>query len=266
MVDAAGGGEWLVTSIGRSTADSISVRGHDLAHDLMGQLPFADVAYLLVAGHAPTSDESRLFNAVLVSLADHGLTPTALAARLTYTGAPEAIQGVIAAGLLGGGSVFLGPVEDTAQFLAAALDGLSKRDRDDPRRLQEAAKAAVNSALADGRRVPGLGHPIHKVADPRTARLFELARDRGLEGPHMRLLDLVASEHRRATSKPLPINGAGAAGAALADLGFQPFIIKGFALLARTAGLIAHLAEEATHPIGMRLWQEVEGRASRAED
>lgn len=254
--------EWLTTSIGASTADAIHVRGHDLANDLMGQMSFADVAFLLSAGRRPTAAESVVFNAVLVSLADHGLTPTVLAARLTYTGAPEALQGAVAAGLLGAGRVFLGPVEDTAHFLAAILAGVPSSDRSELPVLRRAAAGAVAGAVADGRRIPGLGHPIHRESDPRTARLYELARGAGVEGPHLTLLALVASEHQTATGKALPINGAGAAGAALADLGFRPSIVRGFALLARTAGLIAHLEEEEDHPIGMRLWKEVEGRAS----
>ena len=254
--------DWLRTSIGRSSADSITVRGRDLAEDVMGRMSFADLAFLLAAGRTPTAAESTVFNAVLVSLADHGLTPTALAARLTYTGAPESLQGAMAAGLLGGGSVFLGPVEDTARFLAGVLDGVPEAHRSDDAALKVAAADAVRAAAAAGQRIPGLGHPIHKESDPRTPRLYRIASDEGLLGLHLRLLEHVAAAHRELRGTPLPINGAGAAGAALADLGFPPALARGFALLARAAGLVGHLAEEAEHPIGMRLWKEVEGRAS----
>jgi citrate synthase len=254
--------DWLRTDIGHSTSDSITLRGHDVA-ELMGQMSFSDVAFLVASGRRPTGAESRLFNAVLISLADHGLTPIALAARLTYTGAPEALQGAVAAGLLGGGSVFLGPVEDTARFLDEVLARVPD-ERASSDELQAAAAQAVGQALSAGRRIPGLGHPIHKVTDPRTPRLYELADETGLAGPHLRLLAMVATAHRAVTGKALPINGAGAAGAVLADLGFAPFLTRGFALVARTAGLIGHLAEEAEKPIGMRLWKEVETRASAA--
>jgi citrate synthase len=239
------------------------VRGHDLAGEIMGQMSFSDVAFLLAAARIPTAEESVLFNAVLVSLADHGLTPTALAARLTYTGAPEALQGAIAAGLLGGGSVFLGPVEDTAAFLHLILADTGAADE---AALEAAASGAVKAAIKSGHRIPGLGHPIHKETDPRTPRLYEIARANKLEGAHMRLLDFVAAAHKAESGKSLPINGAGAAGAALADLGFPPHLARGFALLARTAGLIGHLAEEAANPIGMRLWKEIDDRASSPED
>jgi citrate synthase len=191
-----------------------------------------------------------LLDAVLVSLADHGLTPSALSARLTYTGAPEAIQASIAAGLLGAGSVFLGPTGDTAEFLAAAVaSGTSARD-------------AVAARIAAKQRVPGLGHPVHKVEDPRTPRLYELAEQHGVLGPHLQLLRDVAAAHAEATGKRLPINGAGTGGAALVDIGIPPTSVRGVVLIARTAGLVAHLAEEAANPIGMPLYMEVEHRAS----
>jgi citrate synthase len=266
LTEAPGNREWLRTSVGGSTPTSITVRGLDLAGEVMGKVSFADLSFLLAAGRPPSEDEALLFNAVLVSLADHGLTPTALAARLTYTGAPEALQGAIAAGLLGGGSVFLGPVEDTAAFLDEILAKLPKeRSSSDEASLEAGAVEAVRVALESGRRIPGLGHPIHKETDPRTPRLYELARQTGLAGPHLKLLELVAAAHRAHTGKSLPINGAGAAGAALADLGFPPFVARAFALLARTAGLIGHLAEEAERPIGMRLWMEVDRRAGADE-
>jgi citrate synthase len=238
--------EWLQTAIGGATPDTISVRGRNLADELMGRVTFTELAFLLVQGRAPSPAETRLLDAVLVSLADHGLTPTVLAARMTLTGAPESLQGAVAAGLLGAGSVFLGVVEDTARFLTPILDG--------------DVAAAVAAERAAGRRIPGLGHPLHKEGDPRTPRLYAIAREGGIEGPYLRTLLEVAHEHRRQSGRTLPINGAGVAGAALADLGFDPAIMRGFALLARTAGLVGHLAEERERPLGMRLYLEVERR------
>jgi citrate synthase len=259
-------GAWLRSSIGRATPDSIELRGHDLSREVMGEMTFSMVAFLVVAGRTPSSDELRLFDAVLCSLADHGLTPTALAARLTYTGAPEALQGAIAAGLLGGGSVFLGPVSDTAGYLASILSAIPAGEHSDDTVLKDAATDAVKADLSAGRRIPGLGHPIHKDVDPRTPRLYEIAEKAGVAGPHLRLLQQVAAAQRAATGRNLPINGAGAAGAALADLGFSPLASRGFALLARTAGLIGHLVEESASPIGLPLWKEIEVRANQVGD
>jgi len=233
----------------------------------MGRLTLTELAYLLITHREPTPGERRLLDAVLVSLADHGLTPSALAARLTYTGAPEAIQGAIAAGLLGAGSVLLGPAGDTAEFLHDALRQASgDGSGGDDATLRRVADDAVAGCRATGRRVPGLGHPVHRDADPRTGRLYELATEEGLLGPHMRLLEMVRDAQSAQSGRVLPVNGAGAAGAALADMGVPTTSVRGFVLIARTAGLVAHLAEEVEHPIGMRLWQEVEHRAGGAEE
>ncbi|TMD98385.1 MAG: citryl-CoA lyase [Chloroflexi bacterium] len=254
---------WLHTDIGGSTADSITLRGRDLARDLMGKVSFSELAFLLVVRRLPTAGELGLLDAVLVSLTDHGLTPTVLAARLTHTGAPESLQGAIAAGLLGGGSVYLGPTEDTARFLSDVLAGVPGAPPSDGA-LEEAASAAVRARIAAGERVPGLGHPIHKVVDPRVPRLYAIAEEGGLLGPHLCLLRAVAEAHAAQTGRRLPVNGAGAAGAALADLGVPPSLARGFALLARTAGLVAHLGEEMEHPLGPRLYAEIDDRVRRA--
>jgi citrate synthase len=254
--------EWVRTSIGSATPDSITVRGRDLPSEVMGHLTLTELAFLLITRREPTPSERRILDAVLVSLADHGLTPSALAARLTYTGAPEAIQGAVAAGLLGAGSVFLGPAGDTAQFLAAALKEHARGATDDAT-LRPVADAAVEGRTRNGERVPGLGHPVHRAQDPRVPRLYELAAEEHLLGAHLRLLALVAEAHAKQSGRPLPINGAGAGGAALVDVGVPPGSVRGFVLIARTAGLVAQLAEEAEHPIGGQLAQEVERRANR---
>jgi citrate synthase len=234
------------TSVGTSDADSITLMGRDLAQDLMGRATLTELAFLMVQRRMPSPEETRLFDAVLVSLADHGLTPTVLAARLTHTGAPESLQGAVAAGLLGAGSVFLGVVEDTVRFLDESGDDV---------------RAAVTREVEAGRRVPGLGHPVHKVQDPRTPRIYAIAQETGLRGAYLERLERVAAAHEEQTGKQLPINGAGVAGAALADLGFPAPLLRGFALLARTAGLLGHLAEEMQSPIGMPLYREVDERS-----
>jgi citrate synthase len=256
--------EWLRTRIGSSQADRITVAGRDLPSEIMGRLTLTELAYLLITGREPTPGQRRLLDAVLVSLADHGLTPSALAARFTHTGAPEAVQASVAAGLLGAGSVFLGPAGDTAEFLAAAVGDASGVPGDE--RLREAGAAAVAARRAAGLRVPGLGHPVHREEDPRTPRLYALAEEERVLGPHLRLLRFVADANEDVSGRRLPINGAGAAGAALVDVGVPPGSVRGFVLIGRTAGLVAHLAEESEHPVGMPLWLEIEERSSGASE
>ena len=234
------------TSVGTSDADTITVMGRDLPSELMGQVTLTELAFLLVQRRLPSAGETRLFDAVLISLADHGLTPTALAARLTHTGAPESLQGAVAAGLLGAGSVFLGVVEDTVRFLDTVGDDV---------------EGGVAQQIEADRRIPGLGHPVHKTQDPRTPRIYEIAGETDLTGVYLARLREVSAAYAKRTGTELPINGAGVAGAALADLGFPIPLLRGFALLARTAGLLGHLAEELQSPIGMPLYREVDERA-----
>jgi citrate synthase len=251
------------TSIGASDENTISLLGHDLADDLLGKVSFGELAFWLVAMRRPEPGELRLFEAVLVALADHGLTPSAIAARLTLAGAPEALQGALAAGLLGGGSRFLGVTEDCGRFLAGVLaeHQATLPGPEDAAGWDEIARGAVRAAAAADRFVPGLGHPVHKAGDPRTPVILRIAAEERLRGPHLRLLEAIGRVHPAILGRNLPVNGAGVCGAALADLGFPVETLRGFALLARAAGLLGHLAEEARRPLGLHIYRDVESAA-----
>jgi citrate synthase len=255
------------TSLGTSDADTITLLGQDLAADLMGKVSFGELALWLVTQRRPTSGQVAVFEAVLVALADHGFTPTAIAARLTYLSAPDSVQGALAAGLLGGGSRFLGVTEDTGRFLADALaEGAGGAGGGQPLPADDAgwdaiALAAVRQAREAGRLIPGLGHPVHKVTDPRTPVLIRIADEHGLRGPHLRLFEAIGRVHPQVLGRTLPLNGAGTSGAALADLGLPIGLLRGFALLARTAGLLGQLAEEQRRPIGMDVYLAVDRNA-----
>src|SRR5207247_1279261 len=205
-------------SIGHSDADSITVLGHDLAEELIGRISFGELAFWLVAMRRPSPGELRVFEAVLVALADHGLTPSAIAARLTLTGAPESVQGALAAGLLGGGARFLGVTEDCGRFLASSLAGHDGALPDDDAGWDALALNSVQRQHHGGHRVPGLGHPVHKNGDPRTPVIIAVAADAGLRGPHLRLFEAIGRVHPAVLGRTLPLNGAGVCGAALADL------------------------------------------------
>src|SRR6266851_676740 len=256
MTQPGQAGRAFPTSIGTSSAETITLLGHDLATDLMGKVSFGELALWLVTQQRPTPSQVRVFEAVLVALADHGFTPTAIAARLTYLSAPDSVQGAIAAGLLGGGSRFLGVTEDAARFLAETLAG-QPVPADEPG-FDELAMAAIRHARDAGWFVPGLGHPVHKVTDPRTPALLAIAEAEGLRGPHLRLFEAIGRVHPQVLGRRLPLNGAGTCGAALADLGFPPGLLRGFALLARTAGLLGDLAGEMRRPAWG--WQLPAGR------
>jgi citrate synthase len=249
------------TSLGTSTADEIRLLGQDLAEDLMGNVGFGELAFWLVTLRRPTPQETRVFEAVLVALADHGFTPTAIAARLTYLSAPDSLQGALAAGLLGGGSRFLGVTEDCGGYLHDVLDGHDGDLPTDDEGWDALALAAVRRTREQGAFVPGLGHPVHKQGDPRTPRLIQIADEEGLRGPHLRLFEAIGRTHEAILGRRLPLNGAGVCGAALADLGLPVEMLRGFALLARAAGLLGQLAEERRRPIGMDAYLTIDRHA-----
>lgn len=249
------------TSLGTSTATEISLLGHDLAKDLMGKVGFGELAFWLVATRRPSSGELRVFESVLVALADHGFTPTAIAARLTYLSAPDSLQGAIAAGLLGGGSRFLGVTEDCGQFLHAAIESHKGPLPTCDDEWDRMALDAIIRQKQSGRHVPGLGHPNHKDGDPRTPALIGIATEEGLRGPHLRLFEAIGRMSERGVGRALPLNGAGVCGAALADLGLPVELLRGFALLARCAGLLGQIAEERRSPIAHDIYMNVDRNA-----
>jgi citrate synthase len=248
------------TSLGVSTVETISLMGRDLSADLIGQVSFGALAYQLITLREPTPSQARVFDAVLVALADHGFTPTAIATRLTYLSAPDSIQGALAAGLLGGGSRFLGVSEDTGAFLHDALRTVTATPTDEAG-WDALALEAVQARRAAGAFVPGLGHHLHKDGDPRTPVIIALTREEGTYGPHLALFEAVGRVAPSVLGKTLPLNGAGVCGAALADLGIPIGILRGVVLLARCAGLLGHIADEMRNPIAGAIFYEVESNA-----
>ena len=258
---SSGGGSTsssLHSGMSWSTPDRIVVRGFDLPADLMGKVNLGDMAFLELQGRLPSEDESIVFNAMLVALVEHGITPSTLAARLTYLGAPEALQGAVAAGILGLGSVFVGTMEGSARFLQEALAG-ETGDAD----LEALAARIVREYRERRQPIPGLGHPIHKPVDPRTTRLFALADEHGLSGQYTRLMHMVHAEAERQTGRQLPINVTGAIGAIAGELGIPWQVCRGLGLMARSIGLVAHLLEEMREPMGAEIWRRVDDEASR---
>ena len=226
--------------ISRVEPDRVEVRGRDLTHDLMGLVTFTEYFHLLLTGREPTDDERYFLDALLVAIAEHGMMPSNVAARMTLAADPGSLHGAVAAGILGAGPVLLGTSEACAVLLDEAI-----RSGEEP--------AQVVARLD---RVPGFGHPVHRRVDPRAERIFELSDERGVSGVHVayarRLRDELA---------PLPLNVSMAIAAVLLDLGFDAAVAKAVPILARTAGLLAHLADERESPIGFELARAAEDAA-----
>jgi len=251
----------LRTDIAWSTPQAIGVHGYDLCNDLMGEVNFGDMAFLEVTGRLPNPQESRMFNAILVTLVEHGIVPSTLAARLTYAGAPEAMQAAVAAGLLGLGSVFVGSTEGAARLLAAALP--AGQPVPAVADLPALARTIVGDLRAQKKTIPGLGHPIHKPVDPRTLRLFAIARQTGFHGPYVALMQCVADAAAEAFGKPLPVNATGAIGALCCEMGLSWRVAHGLGVMARAVGLVGHVLEEEKHPMAVALWHRAEDEATQ---
>ena len=238
------------------TADetSIAVRGRDLCGDLMGGMSFAEFFLLHLTGRAPTADQAFFLDAMLVGLAEHGVTPSVQAARMTLAAAPESLQGAVAAGIAGAGSVVLGAAEEAGRLLARGV-GEADGDTDS---FETAARRIAMELRSARRPVPGFGHPLHRPDDPRATRLLALAHDRGAAGDRTRFLEVLAPVVNDVWQRTLPVNVNGAIAAIMLDLEFPMEALRGVPILARTAGLLGHLYEETQRPMGFLLAHHAE--------
>jgi citrate synthase len=253
------------TDIGWSDATSITMFGKDLPSEILGHVNLGDMGFLELTGRLPNAQESRMFNAMVVTLVEHGMTPSAIVARMTYAGAPESLQGAVAAGLNGLGSVFVGSIEGAAKMLYEALPQSNvQANLKAPTKVdfQAIAKTTAENFQTQGRIVPGIGHPIHKPIDPRTPRLFELAQETGFAGPYLKLMQAISEEAARLSGKALPVNATGAIGALCCEMGFDWKICRGLGVMARAVGLVGHILEESRRPMATEIWHSIEARAT----
>ncbi|WP_430387367.1 citryl-CoA lyase [Blastomonas fulva] len=234
------------TAICTSDASSITVRGRDLCGDIIGKMDFTSYFWLLVTGSQPTEVQKLFANAVLAAIAEHGLVPSVVAARMTYAAAPEAFHGAVASGLLGCGSVVLGSAEVAGRFYA----DLVAKMRSGEGTPAEIASEGVRTLRATRQAIPGFGHPQHSAGDPRALLLLKMADEHGIVGEHIGMLYALRDCLPESLGRPLPINVNGAIPAVMLDVGFPVGALKGISLLARTASLIGHLHEEIDRPIG----------------
>lgn len=232
-----------------SNPDTIIVRGHDLVGDLMGSVSFTEYTWLLVAGTLPNENQRKMLDATLVAIAEHGLVPSVQVSRMTLAASPEAVQGAVAAGLLGCGSVILGASESAGRFFQEILYEKTTTSSS----LGAAAEAVVRRYREERRAIPGYGHPLHKGEDPRAVSLLAIARELGIAGEYCQTAKAVEALIPTITGKNLVMNVSSAIPCVLLDAGYPLLALKGVPLLARTAGLIGHLLEEQSRPIGFIL-------------
>ena len=237
------------TKIAHHTADAIYIRGASLVDDLIGKLTFTEMMYFQLLGERPTPAQTKILDAVLVTLMEHGITPSAIASRLIYDSCPEAIQAAVAAGLLGVGSTFIGTMEGCAKNLEEILAA--------PGSESITAKTIARRFRDAKQPIPGFGHPHHKPDDPRSPRLLAIAEEAGVPGRHIRALRLLAAEVDAAWGRHLTINATGAIAALLGEIGVPREVARGIAVVSRAAGLVGHIREEQTDPSARHIWDVV---------
>jgi len=237
-----------VSGISQAYPDRVEVRGRDLTGDLMGRLTFTEYVHLLLTGDEPTEDQRFFLDLLLVAIAEHGMMPTNVAARMTLAADPSALQAAVAAGILGAGAVVLGTSEECARLLAAAGARIAAGERP-----EDVAVDVARAARHAEERVPGFGHPVHRPVDPRAERILDLADERGVSAANVGLARLLRDAVAEEWGKPLPMNVSLPIAAVMLDLGYPVSTVKAVPILARTAGLLAHLAEEQENPLGFYL-------------
>jgi citrate synthase len=242
-----------VSHISQAYPDRVEVRGRDLSGDLMGRLSFTQYFHLLLTGREPTDDQRFFLDLVLVAIAEHGMMPTNVAARMTLAADPGSLQGAVAAGILGCGPVILGTSEECARLLEQAQEKVATGEAP-----AEVGGDVARAIQASGGKVPGFGHPVHRPLDPRAERILEFADARGASGPHVLLARCLRDAVAEVWGKPLTMNVAMPIAAVMLDLGFPSAAVKAVPILARTAGLLAHLAEEQQRPLGFLMAAKAE--------
>lgn len=238
--------ESQTTSISTHNNDDIFVRDKSLCQDLIGKLSFTEMLFFQILGRVPSKPESAVVDACLVTLMEHGLTPSALATRLVYSSATEAMQGAVAAGILGVGSLFVGTMEGAASLIEQILNA----DDGEAEALRIAETHRANKTP-----LPGFGHHMHKPDDPRSIRLFQIAKDEGVAGKHIEAILLLSNAIDKTYGKHITINATGAIAAALGDCGVPAEIMRGFAIITRAAGLVGHIHEEQQKPAMRAIWE-----------
>jgi len=237
-----------VSGISQAYADRVEVRGRDLTGDLMGRLTFTEFVHLLLTGEEPSEDQRFFLDLLLVAIAEHGMMPTSVAARMTLAADPTALQAAVAAGILGAGPVVLGTSEECARLLADASARVAAGEGP-----EDVVADVARVAHEAGGRVPGFGHPVHRPVDPRAERILTLADERGVSRENVQLARLLHGAVAQQWGKPLPMNVSLPIAAVMLDLGYPVSTVKAVPILARTAGLLAHLAEEQENPLGFYL-------------
>jgi len=239
-----------VTELCAHSMSGMCYRDKDLVHDLIGKRTFTEVMFTQIMGRSPRAVDLRIVDAVLITLMEHGLTPSAIAARLIYMSAPENLQGAVSAGLLAVGSQFVGTMENCSGLLEQLMQAADK---------EQAALDIAHSFRQRGQHLPGFGHHLHKPDDPRSLKLIEIVRmEPELPQSHIHALQILGKAVDEVNGKHITINATGAVAALLGEIGIPTQLMRGFAIISRAAGLVSHIAEEQRIPTARFIWDTID--------
>ncbi len=240
------------TSLCRYTDTEIFYRDRNLVDDLLSSdRDFVTVMMQHILGRDVSPSQVRVMNAILIVMMEHGLTPSAIATRSIYMSAPENLQGAVAAGLLAVGSQFVGTIENNARVLSELVDM-------EPEAQAIRAAEIVREHRARKAHLPGFGHHLHKPDDPRALKLLEIGEQEAENPRHLRALRTLAAAVDEEFERHITINATGATAALLGDMGIPVDLMRGFAVISRAAGLVAHIAEEQRKPSGRFIWETID--------
>ena len=231
------------TRIGTPTSDTdrFRMRGRNVLTEILGEKSFSEAFYFIVTGRDLPAEHVRVFDSCMVILMDHGITPTALVARVVHDSAPEDVQLPLIAGTMMVGNKFVGTMAGAGALFREAVDKGGDR--------RAWAADTVRSFRELKKFIPGYGHPYYFPTDPRAERLFQIAREGGVSGAFIETAQILAEEIEKARGKPLTLNVTAALGATLNEVGFPVEVMRGVAAVGRAAGLLAHIYEEMQNPI-----------------
>ncbi|AFK61055.1 citrate synthase [Advenella kashmirensis WT001] len=239
-----------VTELCAHSLTGMNYRDKDLVNDLIGEATFTEVMFLQIMGRKARPVDIKIVDAVLVTLMEHGLTPSAIASRLIYMSAPENLQGAVASGLLAVGSQFVGTMENCSILLDEIIASADQ---------QEAALTIATRYKNQKKPLPGFGHHLHKPDDPRSLKLLDLAdSEPTLERHYIDALKLLSRAVDQVYARHITINATGAVASLLGAIGVPSRLMRGFAVISRAAGLVSHIAEEQNIPSGRFIWDTID--------
>ena len=241
----------METKLSTHRLDALFLRDKNLVDEVIGKMSFTEAMFYHIIGAPPTRGQTSVLDAVLVTLMEHGLTPSAISTRLTYLSSPEAMQSAIAAGLLNVGSQFIGTMENAATLLA--------RIQADPAGVDTSCRQVIQQHKNAGKHMPGFGHHLHRPDDPRSPKLFAIAAAHDdIDQRSISTIKTLGAIVDEIYGKHLTINATGATAAVLMGAGIPVRIMRGFAVISRAAGLVAHVMEEQETPTGRAIWDIVD--------